>query len=284
NFYLQYKLSSEQYPINIELSQRAQTLAAFKKFAALKQEEYSQFGPVFVLYCRGLMWTTAPPNPGITVAALKGRSAITRYLTNKYTAGKLSLGILDEMMTLASGALKRAVYGIMPNEERQHHGYLLEKHASQEPTPEDLYLAGTISLQAYEETRFPEVKQEKEKRDAHYPTPEDPQQCVVCGHLTATIGCMECSNKVCKACITRECLEKQESFLYFHHRHCLRFGRPHRQPLPEMENVRRNGTPGIATKWARAGPHGRADGDRNSRKKKRFRPPSRTRSWRPEAT
>eukprot|EP00903_Cladosiphon_okamuranus_P018906 g17389.t1 len=69
-FYLQYKLSSEQYPINIELSQKAQTLAAFKKFAALKP---------------------------------------------------LSLGILDEMMTLATGALKRAVYGIMPNEERQHH-------------------------------------------------------------------------------------------------------------------------------------------------------------------
>ncbi|CAM9801414.1 unnamed protein product [Ectocarpus sp. 6 AP-2014] len=40
NFYLQYKLSSEQYPINIELSQRAQTLAAFKKFAALKQVMY----------------------------------------------------------------------------------------------------------------------------------------------------------------------------------------------------------------------------------------------------
>lgn len=36
-FYLQYKLSSEQYPINIELSERAQALAAFKKFAALKQ-------------------------------------------------------------------------------------------------------------------------------------------------------------------------------------------------------------------------------------------------------
>ncbi|CAM9150993.1 unnamed protein product, partial [Ectocarpus sp. 8 AP-2014] len=41
NFYLQYKLSAEQYPINIELSQRAQTLAAFKKFAVLKQVMYT---------------------------------------------------------------------------------------------------------------------------------------------------------------------------------------------------------------------------------------------------
>lgn len=36
-FYLQYKLSSEKYPINIELSETSQILAAFKKFAALKQ-------------------------------------------------------------------------------------------------------------------------------------------------------------------------------------------------------------------------------------------------------
>lgn len=35
---------------------------------------------------------------------------------------QLSLGILDEMMTLATGALKRAVFGIMANEERKHHG------------------------------------------------------------------------------------------------------------------------------------------------------------------
>lgn len=37
NFYLQYKLSSEEYPINVELSKNEQALAAFRKFAALKK-------------------------------------------------------------------------------------------------------------------------------------------------------------------------------------------------------------------------------------------------------
>ena len=37
NFYLQYKLASEEYPIRIELSQEEQALAAFTKFAALKK-------------------------------------------------------------------------------------------------------------------------------------------------------------------------------------------------------------------------------------------------------
>lgn len=36
-FYLQYKLGSELYPINIELSQRKHALSAFKKFAELSQ-------------------------------------------------------------------------------------------------------------------------------------------------------------------------------------------------------------------------------------------------------
>ncbi|CAM9786584.1 unnamed protein product, partial [Scytosiphon promiscuus] len=39
-FYLKYKLSSEQYPIRIELAQSEQGLAAFQKFAALKQVQY----------------------------------------------------------------------------------------------------------------------------------------------------------------------------------------------------------------------------------------------------
>lgn len=36
-FYLQYKLPSELYPINIELCQKRHVEAAFKKFAALDQ-------------------------------------------------------------------------------------------------------------------------------------------------------------------------------------------------------------------------------------------------------
>lgn len=69
-----------------------------------------------------------------------------------------------------------------------------------------------------------EAKLAREKRDAHYPTPEEPKSCVVCRQVTATIACMECPNKICQACVTRECLEKEKSFLYFHHQHCLRCG------------------------------------------------------------
>ena len=68
-----------------------------------------------------------------------------------------------------------------------------------------------------------EVKIARDKREAHYPTPEEPKTCVVCRRLTATIACMQCPNKVCQACLARECLEKEESFLYFHHQHCLRY-------------------------------------------------------------
>lgn len=47
------------------------------------------FGPVLVLYCRGPLWTTAREKVGIKVTSLKGRPTLTRYLTEKYTGGKV---------------------------------------------------------------------------------------------------------------------------------------------------------------------------------------------------
>ena len=47
------------------------------------------FGPVFVLYCRGPVWTTPPQKKGIVVTSLNGRPALTRYLTDKYSSGKV---------------------------------------------------------------------------------------------------------------------------------------------------------------------------------------------------
>ena len=47
------------------------------------------FGPVFVLYCRGPVWTTAPQKAGIVVTSLTGRAALTQYLTEKYSTGKV---------------------------------------------------------------------------------------------------------------------------------------------------------------------------------------------------
>ncbi|CAM9661819.1 unnamed protein product, partial [Ascophyllum nodosum] len=241
NFYLQYKLASEEYPIRIELSQEEQALAAFTKFAALKKKDYVKFGPILVLCCRGPEWTTSPKNIEVTEQALRGRPALTRYLMDKYMGGELSLDVLDEMMTLGVGDLRRAVYGAMPDVTREHHGYLLGKASRKDLSPEELYKAGMISLQAYEEIIFPEIKREGEKREAHHPEPEEPHRCIVCRQTVAVISCMECMNRVCQACIRRECLESGDSFLYFHHQHCLRFGRPHRKPLPLADDIRRRG-------------------------------------------
>lgn len=85
-----------------------------------------------------------------------------------------------------------------------------------------------------------EAKLAKEKRDAHYPTPEEPQRCIVCRDMTATISCMECPNKACQACIRHECLDKGEPFLYFHHHHCLRLA--HRTCLRLIFNGIRGGS------------------------------------------
>lgn len=35
---------------------------------------------------------------------------------------QISLGVLDEILALPSGAMRRAIYGVMPSAERDHHG------------------------------------------------------------------------------------------------------------------------------------------------------------------
>lgn len=47
HFYLQYKIPSELYPINIELSQQEHVVAAFKKFAALEEARGTTFSEKF---------------------------------------------------------------------------------------------------------------------------------------------------------------------------------------------------------------------------------------------
>lgn len=56
---------------------------------SVRQEEYMEFGPILVLYCRGPVWTTPPEKVGIIITPFKGRPALTRYLAGKYTAGKV---------------------------------------------------------------------------------------------------------------------------------------------------------------------------------------------------
>lgn len=42
-----------------------------------------------VLYCRGPVWTLPPKQVGVSTTEMKGRPALTRYLTDKYTSGKV---------------------------------------------------------------------------------------------------------------------------------------------------------------------------------------------------
>lgn len=58
------------------------------------QEEYVDFGPTMVLYCRGPVWTLPPKQAWVITAEMKRRPALTRYLTDKYTSGKVTTTIM----------------------------------------------------------------------------------------------------------------------------------------------------------------------------------------------
>lgn len=58
------------------------------------QEEYVDFGPTMVLYCRGPVWTLPPKQAWVITAEMKRRPALTRYLTDRYTSGKVTVDVL----------------------------------------------------------------------------------------------------------------------------------------------------------------------------------------------
>ena len=96
-------------------------------------------------------------------------------------------------------------------------------------TIEKQYLDEEISLQQYEELKFPDRQLKKIEESLQYPRPYLRGVCVICqNHTTGIVKCMHCKNLVCPDCIQSVFLHKessQGSFLIMHRRFCSKFGR-----------------------------------------------------------
>ena len=126
------------------------------------------------------------------------------------------------------------LYNLLPADEQPYHEYL------NEITPvkidneniESKYLHDTISLQEYEDLKFPDRKRKKDEESKSYPLPYVYSTCRICqGENIGLIKCQNCDYMACISCIKREFLDpetKSGCFLLFHRRFCLKLGK-----LPE---------------------------------------------------
>ena len=96
------------------------------------------------------------------------------------------------------------MYNYLPEDEQVYHTYLNDK-----PPIEELgkplhksYYDGDITLEQYENMKYPDRKKQKDIESMEYPLPFTGSDCIICGDEKAgAIKCYTCDNMVCVDCI-----------------------------------------------------------------------------------
>ncbi|CAM9704440.1 unnamed protein product [Chrysoparadoxa australica] len=235
DLYLTYKLPNEEFPVRVEVSNPEHILRAFDHFGRLEQGDFLKWDCSLLLSCRAAQWTRPKSPVRVVKTDLRGRATLTRYLSQQYLSQGISLDTLNETLTLPLPYLKRAVHSLLPSEAQADHTYLLEKKSRPELTPEEQYRQHKINIEEYTFAKYPRLKQEQERRNAHYPELAELHTCCVCKEMNAPIKCQECSNHICQSCIQEKLLDTKQSFLRVHRVFCLEFGMPNirQQPTPK---------------------------------------------------
>ncbi len=145
-----------------------------------------------------------------------------------------TLSPFSQVLTCGHDVWSSTLFNLLPEDEQVFHHYLNEKKAVEvdHKAIHKAYLDGDISLQQFDELKFPDRKRHNDILAKSYPLPFEGETCIVCGTAgTGVIKCQNCVNMVCCACI-REHFGRDEvtgeskgSFLLLHHKHCMKLGR-----------------------------------------------------------
>ena len=160
---------------------------------------------------------------------MKGNIALDKYSE-----------IMAAKMTDAKPLLAMHLSTTVPHEFADHK-YLTkqrEKSKKGSRTPEERYDQGTITLEEFEDLKFPDLKLKRERLHASYPLPEPLDKCVICSvPAVAAISCLECDHKACAACVYREFTahECKRPFLLLHSIFCCKRGVPVRGYLAPVK-------------------------------------------------
>jgi hypothetical protein len=176
----------------------------------------------------------APKNPSMSMFAprvhpaslvsYRAKNAVLKKLCGFFLEGKISLEELQTIMMCGYDTWKMSMFHLLPADEQIYHRYLLDKPPEKisDETLDKLYLDGEITLEEYDELKFPERKKARDIENMKYPQPYQTADCVICDKCNiATIKCPNCDNMVCTDCIRKRFLDpetKDGSFVYMHRR------------------------------------------------------------------
>ena len=225
---LQWQPPDSVFRLFIPLDNRQIQADALKKMQSLlpKQRKRMIF---FLAPIRADMDLFAPRIHPSASESFRDRPSVLRKLCQKYMEGALSLEDFGDIIEAGYTTWQIALFNLLDEEEQQFHRYLLK------PPPkvikkslEKQYLDDDITLQQYDDEKFPIRKRKKDEEAMDYPLPYTYGRCIICQvDNNALIKCLHCTNLVCISCIERVFLNpatSEGSFLLLHRRHCTKFG------------------------------------------------------------
>ena len=163
-----------------------------------------------------------------SLVSYETKNDVLSKLCELYLNGKVPLADLNNIMEAGYDAWKIALYNFLPADEQVYHEYLATVTPKVlKKSLENQYLDDEITLQEYNDMKFPERKKNKDLEWAGYPQPYTYGPCKVCASSSSgLIKCHICDNLACIVCVKREFLDPsaEGAFILMHRRFCMKFG------------------------------------------------------------
>jgi len=226
-YFLQWLPPGSAFKISIPLNDRALQESALRRFSTMNrfQKATMIFNFVPMIPSIGLFAERVHPS---SLVSYRTRNEVMAKLCDLFLDGAIELDDLNSIMASNFDVWKKALYNYLPADEKEFHEYLshiVDKASSK--SIEQKYLDDEITLQEYEDLKYPERKRKKDLETAGYPQPYEFGSCRICGSPKGVIKCKTCDSLVCPSCIYEKFLDPKSlvgSFVLMHRIFCMKFG------------------------------------------------------------
>eukprot|EP01034_Spumella_vulgaris_P029734 gene29734-36829_t len=164
-------------------------------------------------------------------------------LSELFIAGKIDVVEIQQVFTCGQELWNSTLFNLLPEDEQVYHHYLNDKKVAEvnHKAIAKSYTDGDITLQEYDNLKFPDRKIKNDILAMTYPLPYEGEDCIICNlpHV-GVIKCQNCINMVCVSCInvhfTAEDTEtalssaldpnsSTGSLLLLHDKYCMKLGK-----------------------------------------------------------
>jgi hypothetical protein len=159
------------------------------------------------------------------------KNEVLKKLCDLFLLDKISVQEIQAVLMCDQYVWSATLYNLLPEDEQVYHTYLNEQKPLDDTrkTLAKSYIDGDITLQEYEDAKFPERKKLRNIEDMTYPLPFEMEMCSICTkENSGIVSCHTCNNMVCVSCMmsifSGKNGRKSISFLLMHQKYCMKLG------------------------------------------------------------